>query len=302
MESPRVRAGALIALAVFCALGAVVTYLVFVRTHVGAHADEAVIAGRGAATVRGTEFAQNLLRTISGSTLLLATLVLVIQAVVRGRRTLALVAAVAIVGPVISSELLKHIVLERPALQPSPLMQNSFPSGHTTIAYGLAVAATIVAPPALRNRVAFVGTAYGGAIGVATVAAGWHRPSDVLGAYLVTIAWASAVLAVALMLDRRDFQRGEFTPPTETAWARYLAIGAALLVVAYAVAMGVVLAGALGITDWTRVHGAFIAACASLVAAAAVLMAAFLAALNRATATPKPERLSGRRDPVRVEH
>lgn len=279
----RTSSSALVALGAACAIAAAIAYWVFVHTHTGAHADEVVLAGRGAATVRGTDFAQNLLRTISAGTLLIATLVLVIQALVRGRRTLAAVAAIVIVGPVLTSELLKHVILSRPDLVASPLTANSFPSGHTTIALSLGIAATIVAPAMLRNRVALVALAYAGAIGIATVAAGWHRASDVLGAYLVVVAWASLTVAAALAFNHSEFQREE-SEPSRVNWGRYLAIGAALLVAAYGVAIVVVLAGALGITDWTRVHGAFIAACASLFAAVALLMGAFVFALGRATA------------------
>jgi membrane-associated phospholipid phosphatase len=273
-----------LALAAFCLLAFAVAYLVFVQTELGARGDEAAFAGRGAATVRGTQFAQNLLTSISAGTLLLAVGAIVVQGLVRGRWTLALVAATVIAGSVLCAEVLKHFILERPELVFSPIDQNSFPSGHTTVAYSLGVAATIVAPASFRDRVAFVAIAYGGAVGVATVAAGWHRPSDVLGSYLVTIAIASLTVAAALTLNRRDFQRSPFSGPDASMWTRWLGIGGAMLVGAYIVAVAVVIAGAVGITDWSRVHGAFIAGCASLVAAAALLMVAFLAALGRSSA------------------
>jgi hypothetical protein len=53
----------------------------------------------------------------------------------------------------------------------------------------------LVAPPALRWLAAAVGSAYAIGVGVAVILLGWHRPSDVLGAYLVTVAWTALVAA-----------------------------------------------------------------------------------------------------------
>ncbi len=273
----------LIGLGLLCIAGVALAYLLFVHTDFGARIDEAALQGRAAATVKGTEFAQNLLTTISVGTLALAIGAIVVQAIARGRWTLALVAATVIIGAVITTEILKHVILTRPDLVFSPIDYRSYPSGHTTVAYSVGVAAAIVAPDTLRDRVAFLAIAYGGAIGVATVAAGWHRPSDVLGGYLVTISWASLTIAAALIGNRRDFQRSPFSGPDAGNWGKYLGLGAVVLAVAYIVAVGVALAGALGITDWERGHGAFIAACASLIAAAGLLMVAFLWALGRST-------------------
>ena len=60
----------------------------------------------------------------------------------------------------------------------------------------LAMALVLVAPPALRWAAAAVGSAYAIGVGVAVVLLDWHRPSDVLGAYLVTVAWTAPVAAV----------------------------------------------------------------------------------------------------------
>ena len=51
-------------------------------------------------------------------------------------------------------------------------------------------------PVRWRGPAAAAGAPYGAAVGAATVTAGWHRPSDVIGAFLVTVGWAAAVGAV----------------------------------------------------------------------------------------------------------
>ena len=42
-----------------------------------------------------------------------------------------------------------------------------------------------------------------GVVGAATVAARWHRPSDVVGAALTAVGWGAVSLAAADMLDPR---------------------------------------------------------------------------------------------------
>jgi membrane-associated phospholipid phosphatase len=76
------------------------------------------------------------------------------------------------------------------------LAANTLPSGHSTAAVAVAIAGVAVA---WRGRwaVVIVGMAYAIGIGVATVIAGWHRPSDVIAANLLGGCLAFAALAVA---------------------------------------------------------------------------------------------------------
>jgi membrane-associated phospholipid phosphatase len=147
-------------------------------------------------------------RVITGSTLVLAIVALAAIAVARGRIRLALVPVIAIAGAVATSEVLRNWVLARPDLLNQPEYSNSFPSGHATIGLAVAWAAVVVAPPQARRAVAVVGTLIAAAIGIAVVAAAWHRPSDVVGGYLVATAWAAATMAVwvALLPARVDLR------------------------------------------------------------------------------------------------
>src|SRR6185312_4889575 len=80
-------------------------------------------------------------------------------------------------------------------------------SGHTTTAFAVGIAAALAAPARWRRVVAAGAFVYGTTIGVATIAAGWHRPSDVAGALLVVTGWAAAVVLVVVVADRGAFGR-----------------------------------------------------------------------------------------------
>ncbi len=202
------------------------------------------------------------------------------QAALRKRVALSLVAGVIIVGAVFTTEILKHWVLERPNLVPSTLYRNSFPSGHATVAFSVGVAATLVVPPRLRRPMAALAVLYAAGIGVAVVAAGWHRPSDVVGAYLVTIAWAAGAVAFAATRDDSAYLRTDQSWPQGTVALRYLVGGVALAALGYLGAVAIAFAAETGRISWTIVDAAFLAACASLAALAAILMAALLYSLR----------------------
>src|SRR5690606_39114784 len=76
---------------------------------------------------------------------------------------------------------------------------NSLPSGHATAAAAFAIGLTLVLPPRARGPVSLVGATYAAVVGVATLSSGWHRPSDVVAAYLVVGGWAAAAGLVLVL-------------------------------------------------------------------------------------------------------
>src|SRR5262249_47992480 len=76
---------------------------------------------------------------------------------------------------------------------------NSLPSGHATVAASVAVALVLVLPPRARGIGALIGAGYAAFVGVATMSAGWHRPSDSIAAFLIVGLWA-AVAGLALLI------------------------------------------------------------------------------------------------------
>jgi len=279
----------LAALALACAVALVAVYAVFVHTHAGQRVDEAALDGR-LASAHARHAASVLLTTISVGSLALALLVLVGQALLRRRVAQAVVAAAVVLGAVILTELLKHELLVRPVLVASPIDRNSFPSGHTTVAFAVGIAAALAAPPRWRRAVAAAALLYGLAIGIATIAAGWHRPSDVAGAMLVVTGWAAAVVLAAVLVDRRAFGDGREGDGDggRSTWARppdlggYLLLAAGALVAGWIATVAIVAGRRAGTIELTTLNAAFVAACACLAALAAVLLAALLTVLREA--------------------
>ena len=192
-------ARALLALAAACALAAVVIQVLAVRTADGQRLDD---AARGNLSPRSPtaviNATGNLLDTISASSLLLLGAGIMAIALLRGRPLLAVGAGVVVLGANLTTQWLKE-ELGRPDLLPGSLpTPGSFPSGHVTVAMSLAMALVLVAPPSLRWVAAALGSAYAIGVGVAVILLDWHRPSDVLGAYLVTVAWTALVAAALL--------------------------------------------------------------------------------------------------------
>lgn len=259
------------------------TFAIFVRTHYGQRIDQGAFEGRGLATPGAREAAGELLTTISVASLVVAIALLVGQALIRRRMVLAFVAVTVIVGSIVTTEALKHVLLQRPDLIGIPFA-NTFPSGHATIALGIGVAATLVVPARLRRPVAFLAVAYAVAVGIALLAAGWHRPSDVAGGYFVVVAWAAAAALLAEAGDRDAFRHAREEWRWRPGAFGYLLLGAGVLVAGYMVAVGAALASEAGAIDWALVNAAFVAACAAIASLAAVLMAALLAALRASMA------------------
>jgi membrane-associated phospholipid phosphatase len=98
----------------------------------------------------------------------------------------------------ITTQLMK-LVLSHPELQgalgASYPVEIDYPSGHTTAAFSLGFALWVTAPPRWRAWAAAFGLAYGSAVGLGVVIAGWHYVSDVIGAVMVVGFWGALALA-----------------------------------------------------------------------------------------------------------
>jgi hypothetical protein len=117
---------------------------------------------------------------------------LFIAIVLAGRKYLAgLIALGTVLGANISTQLLKYVMLERPDLvgNPSYWINNSLPSGHATMAASAVVAVFLVASPRARPAVGVLGALWAGGWGTYLFIEAWHRPSDMIAAYLVAAMW-----------------------------------------------------------------------------------------------------------------
>lgn len=102
----------------------------------------------------------------------------------------------------ITTQLLK-LVLAHPRLQgalgASYPIEIGYPSGHTTGAFSIGFALWVTTAPRWRGWAGLFALAYGSAVGLGVVIAGWHYTSDVLGAVLVVGFWGALALAALVM-------------------------------------------------------------------------------------------------------
>ena len=130
-------------------------------------------------------------RTADGRAILVLT-VLVLGTLVLARRP----KDAAFVGAACSVVLVAAGLKELLA-RPAPFESHggiSFPSGHAMGSMAMALSLTIVADPWLRPFVAVAGAAFVIGVAIAVIADGGHWPSDVLGGWLLAIAWVSALV------------------------------------------------------------------------------------------------------------
>lgn len=219
--------GLLLSLASAVALFGVIA--VFLAQPAGQRIDETALRGARIGQSRVLDSALSLLHLVSGVGLVLATVGIAVLACLRRRVDLALGATVIVGGSNVTTQLLKHVVVERPNLGIETYTVNSLPSGHTTVAVSLAVASVLVAPPRLRGMSAVGGAVAATVMGVVALAAGWHRPSDVVAATFVVGIWAGVVCSVLTLTRRARLEPKMRANPAVTTLA---AIGPGLLAVA----------------------------------------------------------------------
>ncbi|TDB71745.1 phosphatase PAP2 family protein [Micromonospora sp. KC723] len=179
-----------------------------VHTGTGQWLDTVALTGNRIGQQRIEGLVDRVLNAMSVVSLLTATVVIGFIALIRGRRALALGATLLIAGANVTTQLLKY-GLDRPALGIDPqrdAVGNSLPSGHATVAASVALALVLVLPPKVRPLAAFLGGAYAAVAGVATLSAGWHRPSDAVAAFLVVGVWAALAGLVLLVFQREQAQ------------------------------------------------------------------------------------------------
>ncbi len=278
----RPRSAVLLALAAVCALLAAAAYMLAVQTARGQRIDDSAFGNLSPIrNPRVHDATADLLRTISVASVALLGLAIMAFAAARRRLDLALAAGVLIGGANLTTQILKVALPRSDLLADGGAATNgSFPSGHVTVAMSLAMALVLVAPPNLRAVAAAAGTIYAAGVGVAVLALDWHRPSDVLGAYLVTTAWAALVAALARG-GRAD--RGE---PSRAARAAEWVIAA--LTVSF---VGVVAAAAARRFDLLHLaddRAAFVIAAITVAVVAGGLMAALVALIR-----PSPDAYAG---------
>jgi membrane-associated phospholipid phosphatase len=172
-----------------CVAALAATYFFFVRTTTGQFIDESALVE--AVEIHGTagKAANKLLDWLPALSVLIASVVILLVAILRRRWTAAGIALVACVGANVATQILKDLVPVRPYRGIETLELNSLPSGHTTLAASAAAAVFLVVSPRWRPLAGFLGGSFAVATGASTLINQWHRPADVVAAFLVVGAF-----------------------------------------------------------------------------------------------------------------
>lgn len=177
----------------------------FVQSEHGQLLDTVALTANQIGQARLENLVSTILNTLSAVSLAIATAVVGFIALIRRRVAVAVGAILLIVGANVTTQIAKYVI-DRPDLGVDPQRAaagNSLPSGHTTIAASVAVALLLVLPGRIRGAVAVLGAVFVSAAGIATLSAGWHRPSDAVAALLVVAAWACAASLFIIVTQRR---------------------------------------------------------------------------------------------------
>lgn len=189
-QPPAARNPALFLLgSLLCAVALGWTYWAFVRTSTGQFADESAWREAGFAAPDSQQPFLRFLDSLPALSVLIAAGVILFVTLRRHRWPAAVIALGTIVGANLTTQLLKNFLLDRPDRGVPTLDFNSLPSGHTTLAASAAAAIFLVVTPRWRPLAAALGGTYAVAAGAATFLNLWHRPADVVAAFLVVGAW-----------------------------------------------------------------------------------------------------------------
>ncbi len=160
----------------------------------------------------------------------------------RRKLLLGFLAVAVIVASIITAEMVQRSVLRPVLLQHGYRREDqSFPSGHAAVAMSVMCALVMVVPYRLRGLVVFLTSLWAASVGVATVTASWHRPSDTIGSDLIVIIFVCAAVAV---LARWGRVREAASRTSAGRAARGLLAGAYAGVAVLAFGVAAVMAGA----------------------------------------------------------
>lgn len=163
---------------------------VFVATASGQQVDDSAMHTVSAGSAALQQLHSYLGNITVGTTAVVLT-ACVVFALLRRRYAIAAGAVVIVAGANVTTQFLKKVFFDRPDFGLGTI--NSLPSGHTTVAISAVLAAVLVAPPLLRPLIVALGSFAATLVGTSTIVGGWHRPSDVVGALAVALAWGTAV-------------------------------------------------------------------------------------------------------------
>jgi hypothetical protein len=254
------------------------------QTYTGQRLADLILYGRFAADAAVSNAATGTLAAVNLAYVAIATLGILTVAIARGGMGLGSAVVALLAGANITAQLLKDI-LERPNLVGGSAYAagNSFPSGTVTLAASIGFACILVAPRGLRTIVTAGAIVLTAAVGMSTITTGWHRLADVVGAILLSLAWASLVTGALVRaqgwMPRRSWGTGFGGRTTTVA-----AVAGVVAVVAGAAGLAVAMIDpaplASLVADRATTPESFVAALAIAAGTAAIAAAAYLWAMR----------------------
>lgn len=275
--------------AVLSAVGVWLCWRLFVDTWAGQQVEWAALQGAQNGQGQLWRVAERVLDVVSVGAIAAVLIAAVLIALVRRRWSLAVQAAVLMIGANVTTRVTKLVLLDRPDLGVEGVWGNTLPSGHTTAAASISAVLLLVVPRRIRPWAAVVGAGYTAATGVSTLVGQWHRPSDVIAAVLVVTGWTAISCAVVALMPSAHDVAAPPPGPQERRWSRRVTLGLVLI----GVGSGAVALVALQATWMHRVAldsqaemlTAYLGGAAGVVAASCLAFALLLA-LTRASTEP----------------
>jgi membrane-associated phospholipid phosphatase len=268
-----------------CAFGFV--YWFTVQTITGRRLADAALRGAELTRSPAAVSVEATLDVVSATALIAAVATIAVVALIRMRRTSGLVAIGLLIAANISGRILKVYVLPRHDLglaESAPVTLNSLPSGHTTAAFSIGVAALFVVPPVLRRVTATLGILFSSAVAIATMSAGWHRAADSLASFFLVTAWA-AIAGVVILLAEPGFTPGGWAANGAHRAGRWWAAAATGLTLVAAVIVAVLVADPEVRESVVGPPAAFVAGALLIVGTAAAMTVVVLRAVSRVSDT-----------------
>lgn len=173
-------------------------YFAFVTTAWGHQVDKDGYFGRAVLSWKVQKLNLDILDFVSTTALLVAAMILLAIAALRRCALVGILAVTGFGGAVVGAEILKDVLPWRmlvpgdATLRPA-FQADTYPSGHATIGTSFALGLLLVSSPRWRLWLIVVGGCISATFAVGVLFAGWHRPSDSLGA----LAWSGFCMTVA---------------------------------------------------------------------------------------------------------
>jgi hypothetical protein len=190
--------------ALVCAVLLVVGYFLLVATPWGHQFDDQALFGRKALSQKVVVWDYKLLAHVSKAGLLCAAILMLIIGVARRCTLVGFIAAAGFGSAVLGAEFLKrvlpwHALVAADSMLPKGFRTGTYPSGHATIGTSLALGLLLVSSARWRPWLAVAAGCFSATFSTGVLFAGWHRPSDALGA----LAWSGFCMSLAAAIAVR---------------------------------------------------------------------------------------------------